>query len=183
MFNFSTVRFKFTELLQSHWVEKKREERPMEFAPPPAYSNASAAPVRHATARHQYPPPPSQAPKEPSPEPRPILDDESITAGLAFMKNMFPVSSGIPAATPPARPDNVASSQSRLEEEEDDDDDLLPPGESPESSSYRPTHRSGAAIPPPTSMDYYNNTNAGRRVASKRIDVAESFRQGLENRK
>lgn len=156
----------------------------MEFAPPSAYAVASAS--RSSRPGRQYPPPPPQQPpparqKAPSPEPsESALTEESIAAGLAFFKN-FPVN---------PRESKVETKFESFvaeepEEEEENDDDLLPPGESPECSGYRPPQRSGAAIPPPTSMDYYSNAKSGPRPnrGGGRIDLTESFRQGLANRK
>lgn len=138
------------------WVDKKREERPKEFAPPSAYD--SSRPKKPENRKQQ---------REPAPLPQtPVLTEESITAGLAFFKQM---NSG-PSARAPDPP-----------EEEDDDDALYPPG----MEDTRPPHRSGAAIPPPTSMDYFNSGGSGnkRSSAPPRTDLAESFRQGLQNRR
>ena len=135
------------------WVDKKREERPKEFAPPSAYDSSR---TKKPENRKQQ--------REPVPQ-TPDLTEESITAGLAFFKQM---NSGHPARAPDPP-------------EEEDDDDLYPPG----MEDTRPPHRSGAAIPPPTSMDYFNSGGIGNRrgTAPPRADLAESFRQGLQNRR
>lgn len=86
------------------------------------------------------------------------LTEDSIAAGLAFFKQ---------------------KTYEKRETVESDDEELLPPGE---GAFDRPTSSRGAAIPPPTSMDYYAQTK--RTVMSgKKVDVRESFSVGLKNQR
>lgn len=166
---------------QSTWVDKKRDERVNEFAPPSIYNvgGSSRQQPNKAVARTRNPIPQAPTVEE---SPQPIITEESIIAGLAFMKQM----SGHSAAPQLV---NVVT-EPELEEDEDDED-LLPPGETCSSSSQQ--HRwssskptKGAAIPPPTSMDYYHNTSTrsrGSDPAHRRKDMSESFKMGIQQTK
>ena len=136
-------------LTQSTWVEKKREERKKEFAPPCAYQSDRAG-------------------KTPVPQHRqPVISEDSIAAGLAFIKHQQSFNS------------NVQHEVVDLEE------DLSPPGESLDMNSRWHPQMSTckkAAVPPPTSMDYYATSSyKNSSFGNKRSDLSESFRMGLQN--
>ena len=129
-------------MTQSTWVEKKREERLSEFAPPSTYfkdnSRKSTQPMDH----------------------KPVISEDSIAAGLAFMKQQkLPSSPIIPKET-------------YVEEE-----DLLPPGENAEAFTKWTPRK--AEIPPPASMDYYNSSMK-RHSSSRQSNLAESFSIGIQ---
>lgn len=160
-------------MTQHSWVDQKREERKQEFAPPSAYlENDTSRPKKFA--RHQ----------EPVVKPKPVISEDSIISGLAFMKQMqFPS----PAAGLPPTP--LKKSEYEIEDN-DNDDDLMPPGESempqPEESTSRwrtiPTR--GAEIAPPPCMEYYNNSSSSKtrqRGGSDqpRTNLFQSFSVGI----
>jgi len=162
---------------QSTWVDKKRDERVNEFAPPSIYNaGGSSRPPNKAAARTRNPLPAAHTVEEP---PQPTITEESIIAGLALMKQMHNFGGHSPQPVDEPEP------------EEEDDEDLLPPGETVESSSQhrwpssKPTK--GAAIPPPTSMDYYHNTSStqsrGSNSTRRRNDMSESFKMGIQQTK
>jgi len=128
-------------LTQSSWVEKKREERISEFAPPSAYSNdnskKSAAPVQRG----------------------PVISEDSITAGLAFMKQQK-------LSSPP-----IISEETAAEE------DLLPPGENEDAFSRWMPRKT--EIPPPSSMDYYSSSTK-KHSSYKQPNLRESFSIGIQ---
>ncbi len=164
-------------MTQDTWVDKKREERRQEFAPPAAYKESETSRPKKF-AKHQ----------EPIADANPVISEDSIISGLAFMKQMQFPSPGI-QPTPIRKYEDVTAG------EEENDDDLMPPGETDEpqpgeittSNRWRsmPSRR-GAEIAPPPSMDYYNNgssSNARRGVSSQRTDVSQSFSVGISQRK
>ncbi|KAI9556970.1 hypothetical protein GHT06_016764 [Daphnia sinensis] len=160
-------------MTQHSWIEKKREERKQEFAPPSAFTENDTSRPRKL-AKHQ----------ESTTRSDPIMTEESIIAGLAFIRNsmQFPF------------PGTQPSSTNKCEEDidEENDDNLMPPGETDEpqlsapSSRWRSVPSRGAEIAPPPSMDYYSNsssTTARRSVPSQRTNVSESFNAGISERK
>ena len=158
-------------MTQHSWVEKKREERKQEFAPPSAFTESDTSRPRKF-AKHQ-----DQIIKA-----EPVISEDSIISGLAFMKQMqFPKSGVQPSPSNKYDEKDVA--------EEENDDDLMPPGETepqtPEPSSrWRSVPSRGAEIAPPSSMDYYNSSSTARRgVSSHRTDVSQSFSVGINQRK
>jgi hypothetical protein len=162
-------------MTQSSWVEKKREERKEEFAPPSAFTESTDTSRPRKFAKHQ----------DPIIKTEPVISEDSIISGLAFMKQMqFPSRSGV-QPSPPDRYDG----KDVVAEEEENDDDLMPPGETDEphvaepSSRWRSVPSRGAEIAPPSSMDYYNNSSARRGVSSHRTDVSQSFSVGINQRK
>ncbi|XP_057374445.2 LOW QUALITY PROTEIN: coiled-coil domain-containing protein 174-like [Daphnia carinata] len=157
---------------QHSWVERKREERKQEFAPPSAFTeNDTSRPRKFA--KHQ----------ESATKTNPIMSEESIIAGLAFIRKMqFPC------------PGTQPSSSNKREEDidEENDDNLMPPGETDDpqlsapSSRWRSVPSRGAEIAPPASMDYYSNSSsatARRSMPSERTNVAESFSAGISERR
>lgn len=156
---------------QHSWVEKKREERKQEFAPPSAFTeNEMSRPRKFA--KHQ----------ESATKTDPVITEDSIIAGLAYIRKMqFP----FPGPQP--------SSSNKCEEDidEENDDNLMPPGETDEpqlsepSSRWRSVPSRGAEIAPPPSMDYYSNsssTTARRSMPSQQTNVSESFSAGISER-
>jgi len=129
-------------MTQSSWVEKNREERVSDFAPPSSYykdnSKKSAAPVKH----------------------EPVISEDSIMAGLAFMKTQ-----------------TLPSPSAVAEETYVEEEDLLPPGENADTFP-RWTPRK-TEIPPPTSMDYYSSS-IKRHSSSRQTNLAESFSMGIQ---
>lgn len=155
---------------QHGWIEKKREERKQEFAPPSASVDTSRP---RKFAKHQ----------EPATKIDPVISEDSIISGLAFMKNMqFPYPGTQPAPSYKCEEDI----------DEENDDNLMPPGETDEpelsepSSRWRPVPSRGAEFAPPPSMDYYTHSSsatARRAVASQRTNVSESFSMGINQKK
>ena len=168
----------FIVMTQDTWVDKKREERKQEFAPPAAYKE-SETPRPRKFAKHQ----------ELIPDADPVISEDSIIAGLAFLKQMqFP--------SPGAQPALSRKYEENTAVVEENDDDLMPPGETDESQPGEITtssrwrsmpSRRGAEIAPPPSMDYYNNSsssNTRRGVySSQRTDMSQSFSVGMSQRK
>ncbi|KZS11786.1 Coiled-coil domain-containing protein 174 [Daphnia magna] len=156
---------------QHSWVEKKREERKQEFAPPSAFTENEMSKPRKF-AKHQ----------ESATKTDPVITEDSIIAGLAYIRKMqFP----FPGPQP--------SSSNKCEEDidEENDDNLMPPGETDEpqlsepSSRWRSVPSRGAEIAPPPSMDYYSNsssTTARRSMPSQQTNVSESFSAGISER-
>lgn len=165
-------------MLQNTWVEKRREERPSEFAPPSTYDSgrSSTKGMREkrrpekttTTTGPPIPPRPEALEPEEHSQATGTISEESIVAGLAFFKQM----------TCPVSPQRKEPERAVVEDSSDDD--LLPPG----VESF-PEQR-GAAIPPPASMDYYTFPSSSSKSAGRnqpKLDLTESFRQGLENRR
>lgn len=161
-------------MTQTTWVEKKREERKQEFAPPTIYKESDASrPIRKFAQRQQ----------EPVIHPGPVISEDSIAAGLAFMKQMTTAHTA-----PLPEPRKIPK-----EEIEENDDGLMPPGESdvPQtvdvSSRWRSVPSRGVEVAPPTNMDYYANSSSSktrhRGVSNQRTDVSESFSVGIKQRK
>lgn len=100
-------------LSQSTWVEKKREERMPEFAPPSYLRGKSTPTERERPDVHN-----------------PVISEDSIAAGLAFMKQQQqPVDQEL--------------------ETDSGDENLLPPGESADAAEYSKMQPRRAEIPPP----------------------------------
>lgn len=171
----SLVSSNFLVMTQHSWVEKKREERKQEFAPPSAFTESDTSRPRKF-AKHQ----------DPIIKTETFISEDSIISGLAFMKQMqFPRSD-----VQPSPPNKYDGRHDVAEEEEENDDDLMPPGETDEpqthetKSRWRSQPSRGAEFPPPSSMDYYNNSSstARRGVSSHRTDVSQSFNVGINQR-
>lgn len=153
-------------MTQHTWVEKRREERIQEFAPPSFYVDTKGSEPR-----------PKKLAKHQEVNPQPVISEDSIASGLAFFKQMPNSSSG----------PNVEQHC----EEEENDDDLMPPGEvgapepPPTTSRWRPMSNRGVEIAPPPSMDYYNHISSHkpRQRTNQRVDVSESFTVGIRQRK
>lgn len=147
-------------MTQEAWVEKRREERVGDFAPPPVYGATNSKPAKTVQSKE-------------SKEECPITED-SIAAGLAFFKQKdYKESRDV--------------QEKRIDSS--DDEELLPPGEvdfysrSNQASISRPGPSRGVSIPPPTSLDYYAGTSKTLKTNGKRVDVSESFAMGLAQRR
>ena len=160
-------------MTQHSWVEKKREERKQEFAPPPAYMGSDTSkPKRFANTQ-----------PEPVVRPSPMISEDSIVSGLAFMKQMSTAGCG-------GSPTSFTAQHEEAIEE--NDDGLFPPGESdmPQSqemsSRWRSVPSRGVEVAPPTFMYYYNSPSSKARhrgVSSQRPDMSDSFSVGIKQRK
>lgn len=167
-------------MTQSTWVEGKREERRPEFAPPAAYNEDNSSTRPRKQAKHH------QEPK--IVEPEPVLTEDSIISGLAFLKQMQYPYTGVPPAA------RASETLQKYEEEiEENDDGLRPPGETDMSqppdtgtSRWRSVPTRGAEIAPPSCMEYYNNSSSKthqRSGSNQRTDMSQSFSVGINQRK
>ena len=101
----SPVSLKFLVMTQHSWVEKKREERKQEFAPPSAFTGSDTSRPRKF-AKHQ----------DPIIKTETVISEDSIISGLAFMKQMqFPRSD-----VQPSPPNKYDGKHDVAEEEEND---------------------------------------------------------------
>ena len=167
-------------LTQTTWVEKKREERVSEFAPPPTYADSNRPPsVRN---RQGGRPPRQEATAGASSEPElqltSILTEDSISAGLAFIKQQ---TSRVEFRA--QSPEQPVPGHDLSEEQEEAEMSTS------QSARWRPKPsrvpvadlRQGTEIPPPPSMDYYVDGNAHRRGApsTQSSNVSQSMQMGM----
>ena len=167
-------------LTQTTWVEKKREERISDFAPPPSYADSNRPPAARSrpVGRQPRPEATAGASNEQEPQPTKILTEDSISAGLAFIKQQ---TSRVESRD--QSPEQPVPGYDLSEEQEEAETSAS------QSARWRPKPsrvpvadlRRGTEIPPPPSMDYYGDGNTHRRGVSstKSSDVSQSMQMGM----
>lgn len=128
------------------------------------------------------------------------LTEESIMAGLAFMKNQqFSQPLSQPRArTPEPKPDSPEPVRPvGCDSEDSEDERLMMMSASAQqvsgvkwrpkssSASSQRANRVSVEIAPPASMDYYAHASSGKgrsKPVAVKTDLSQSFRMGLDNR-